>query len=150
MKKLVAPASPNSNRPRRAHGQWTCSVQNLVVESVASDVAECISIVPVRREITIPAIAIDHGNLNERDDLLQETAGAPILVSKCNRDRWIGAAIVPTKGANEYAFAELKNDVILQWLHRGRSSGRTTSRRILAPKKSAVTVLKLAGVKVKS
>ena len=63
------------------------------------------------RETAIPAIAIDYGYLDERDDLLQETAGAPILVSKCDRDRWIGAAIVPTKGADEYAIAELKNDV---------------------------------------
>ena len=46
------------------------------------------------RVTTIPGIAIDSGYLNERDDLLQEAAGAPILVSKCNRDRWIGAAIV--------------------------------------------------------
>ena len=64
------------------------------------------------RETTIPAIAIDYGYLNERDDLLQEAAGGPILVSKCDRDSWIGAAIVPTKGADEYAVAELKNDVI--------------------------------------
>ena len=48
------------------------------------------------RQTTIPAIAIDYGYMNEHDDLLQEVAGAPILVSKCNRDRWIGAAIVPT------------------------------------------------------
>ena len=33
-------------------------------------------------------------------------------MSKCNRDRWLVAAIVPTKGADEYAVAELKNDVI--------------------------------------
>ena len=33
-------------------------------------------------------------------------------MSKCNRDRWIGAAIVATKGADEYAVAELKSDVI--------------------------------------
>ena len=39
------------------------------------------------------------------------TAEAPILTCKCDRDRWIGAAIVPTKGANEYANAALKNDV---------------------------------------
>ena len=64
------------------------------------------------RETAIPAIAIDCGYWNERDDLLQEAAGAPIQVSECNRDRWIGAAIVPTKGADEYAVAELKNDVI--------------------------------------
>ena len=64
------------------------------------------------RETTIPAIAIDYGYLNERDDLLQQAVGAPILVSRCNRDRWIGAAIVPTRGADEYAVAELKNDVI--------------------------------------
>ena len=64
------------------------------------------------RETTIPAIAIDYGYLNERDDLLQEAAGAPIWVSKCYRDRWMGAAIVPTKGADEHAVAEFKNDVI--------------------------------------
>ena len=64
------------------------------------------------RHTTIPTIAIDYGYLNERDVLLQEAAGAPILVSKCNRDRWIGLAIVPTKGADEYAVAELKNNVI--------------------------------------
>ena len=62
------------------------------------------------RGTTIPAIAIDYGYLNERDDLLQEAAGTSIFVSKCNRDRWIGAAIVPTKGADKYAVAELKND----------------------------------------
>ena len=56
--------------------------------------------------------------MNERDDLLQEAAGAPTLVTKCNRDRRIGAATVPTKGADEYAVAEFKNDVIWQWLHR--------------------------------
>ena len=38
-------------------------------------------------ETTIPVIATDHGDLNEREDLLQEAAGAPILVSKRNRDR---------------------------------------------------------------
>ena len=64
------------------------------------------------RKTTIPAIAVDYGYLNERDDLLQEAAGAPILVSKCNRDRWIGAAIVPTKGADEYAVAEIENGEI--------------------------------------
>ena len=101
------------------------------------------------REATIPAIAIDYGYLNERDDLLQEAAGAPILVSKCNRDRWIGAAIVPTKGADEYAVAELKNDVIC--------SGFTevlimsdNELAILALKESAATALKPAGVAVKA
>ena len=63
------------------------------------------------RETTIAAIAIDHGFLNERNDQLQWTAGAPIWVSKCDRDRLIGTAIVPTKGADEYAVAELKKDV---------------------------------------
>ena len=51
--------------------------------------------------------AIDYGYLNDRDDQMRET-GAPILVSKCDRDPWIGAAIVPTKGADEYAVAELR------------------------------------------
>ena len=54
------------------------------------------------RETAMPAIAIDYGYLNDRDDQTRE-AGAPILVSKCDRDRWIGVAIVPTKGADEYA-----------------------------------------------
>ena len=45
VKKLVAPTAPNSKRPRRAHGQWTCSEPG--VASVASDVADCISIAPV-------------------------------------------------------------------------------------------------------
>ena len=90
------------------------------------------------RETTIPAIAIDFGYLNERDVLLQETAGVPILVSKCNRDRWIGAAIVPTKGADEYAIAELKNEVS------GSGFGEVLVRSdnepgILALKESAVT-----------
>ena len=31
VKMLVAPISANGNRPRRAHGQWACSVQNLVL-----------------------------------------------------------------------------------------------------------------------
>ena len=69
-------------------------------------------VLPCGRETTIPAIAIGYGYLNERDDLLQEEAGAPILVSKCNRDHWIGAAVVPTKGADEERGSELKNDVI--------------------------------------
>ena len=80
------------------------------------------------RETTIPAIAIDYGYLNERHDLLQEAAGAPILVSKRNRDRWIGAAFVQTKGADEYAVSEPKNDVCAVASQRF-SSGRTTSRR---------------------
>ena len=71
------------------------------------------------REITIPAIPIDYVQLNDRDDQLQAMTGAPILVGKCDRDRWIGAAMVSTKGADEYAIAELKNDVSWQWLRRG-------------------------------
>ena len=91
--------------------------------------------------------AIDYGYLNERDDLLQEAAGAPIWVSKCNRDRWIGAAIMPTKGADECAVAELKNDVIC--------SGFTevlirldNELAIFALKESTSTALKLAGVRM--
>ena len=100
------------------------------------------------RKTVILAIAIDYGFLNERDELLQDAARAPILVSKCNRDRWIGAAIVPTKGADEHAVAELKNDVMC--------SGSTevlirsdNAPAISALKESAATALKLAGVNVK-
>ena len=72
--------------------------------------------------------------MNERDDLLQEG---------------IGAAIVPTKGADEYAVAELGNDVI--------GSGFTevlvrsdSELAILTLKKSAATALKLGGVSAKT
>ena len=97
------------------------------------------------RETAIPAIAIDYGYLNERDDQLQETAIAPIWVSKGDRDRWIGAAIVPTKGADEYAVAELKNDVC------GRGFAEVLVRSdnepaILALKESTATALKFASV----
>ena len=93
------------------------------------------------RETAIPAIAIDYGYLNDRDNQMRE-AGAPILVSKCDCDRWIGAAIVPTKGADEYAVAELNGftEVI-------RSDNEPS---ILALKESTGTALKLAGVTVKT
>ena len=100
------------------------------------------------RENAIPAIAIDYGHLNERDDQLQETAGAPIWVGKCDPDRWIGAAIVPTKGADEHAIAELKNDVSGSGFAKVlvRSDNETA---ILTLKESTMTALKLAGVTVK-
>ena len=79
------------------------------------------------RETTIQAIAIHYGYLNERDDLLHEAAGAPIFVSKCNRDRWIGAAIVMCSGFTEVLI---------------RSDNEPA---ILALKESAATALKLAG-----
>ena len=71
------------------------------------------------------------------------------MVSKCNRDRWIGAATVPTKGADEYAVAELKNDVICSGFTEifVRSDNEPG---ILTLKESAVTALKLAGVIVKA
>ena len=62
-------------------------------------------------ETAILAIAIDYGCLNERDYQLQGTGEAPMWVGKCDRDRRIGAAIVPTRGADEFVIAEFKNDV---------------------------------------
>ena len=71
----------------------------------------------------------------------------PFGVSKCNRDRWIGAAIVPTESADEYATAELKNDVsgsgFPEVLVRSDSEPA-----ILALKESTASALKLAGVNV--
>ena len=101
------------------------------------------------RETTIPAIATDYGYLNERDALLQEAAKAPIMVSKCDRDRWIGAAIVPAKGADEYAVADLRNDVICSGFTQVlvRSDNEPA---ILALKESAATALKLAGGNVRT
>ena len=100
------------------------------------------------RETAIPAIAIDYGYLNDRDDQMRE-AGAPILVGKCDRDRWIGAAIVPTKGADVYAVAELENDVMCSGFTEVlvRSDNEPS---ILALKESTATVLKLAGVTTKA
>ena len=97
------------------------------------------------RETTMPAIAIDNGYMHEFDDLLQEAAGA---LSKCNRDRWIGAAIVPTKGADEHAVAEFKNYVICSGFTEVLVRSGNESA-ILALKESAATALKLAGVNVK-
>ena len=70
-------------------------------------------------------------------------------MSKCDRDRWSGAATVPTKGADEYAVAELKNDVTCSGFTEVlvRSDNEPA---ILALKESAVTALKLAGVSVKA
>ena len=104
---------------------------------------------PVKKLVAPTApTAADREEHTARHDPLQEAAGAPIWVSKCNRDRWIGAAIVPTKGADEYAVAKLKNDVLC--------SGFTevfvksdNGLAILALKESAATALIYAGVNVK-
>ena len=120
------------------------------VASVASDVAECISTVQEGERPRFRRLPfIDYGYLIERDDPLQEAAVAPILVSKCDRDRWSGAAIVPTKGADEYALAELKNDVTCSGFTEVlvRSDNEPA---ILALEESAVTALNLAGVSVKA
>ena len=103
---------------------------------------------PVEERTTIPAIAIEYGYLNERDDLLQKESGAPIWVSKCNRERWFGAAIVPPKGADEYAVAELKNDVMCSGFTEVliRSDNEPA---VLALEESAATALKWAGANVK-
>ena len=81
-----------------------------------------------------------YGYLIDRDDQLQETTGAPILSR-------IGAAIVPTNGANEYAIAELKNDVS------GRGFPEVLVRSdnaVLSLTDSTVTALKLAAVTAKA
>ena len=132
VKKLVAPTAPTAS-DREAHTASGHMHQHRAGGN----------------ETTIPPIAIDCGYLNERDDLLQEAAAAPILVSKCNRDRWIGAAVVPTKGADDYAVAELENDVMCSGFTEVliRSDSELA---ILAMKESAATALRLAGVKVKT
>ena len=82
--------------------------------------------------------AAESGRLEER--------WRPIFVSKCNQDRWIGAAVVSTQGADECAVAELKNDVMCSGFTEVRSDNKPV---IFAPKGSAATALKLAGVAVK-
>ena len=103
------------------------------------------NIVPVEKRPRFQGLPLTA--VNERDDLLQEAAGATILVSKCNR--WIGAAIVPTKGADEYAVAELKNDVVGSGFTEAliRSDNEPA---ILVVKESAATALRLASVNVKT
>ena len=72
------------------------------------------------------------------------------MVSKCNHDRWIGADIVPTNGADEYAVAEHKNDVICSGFTEVLVRSDTEPAILLALKESAVTALKLAGANVKA
>ena len=108
----------------------------------ASDVAECISTVPVEerpRSSRLPLTTVTWTNVTTCCKRRREPR------FKCNRDRWIGAAIVPTKGADEYAVAELKKDVICSGFTEVlvRSDNEPA---ILALKESAVTALKLAGV----
>ena len=148
VKKLVAPTAPTASE-REEHAASGHAVFRTWCRECCIGRGRMHQHRAGGKETTIPAIAIDYGYLNERGDLLQEAAGAPILVRKCNRDRWIGAAIVPTQGADEHAVAELKNDVI--------GSGFTevlvrsdNEPAILALKESAATALKLAGVNVKT
>ena len=105
VKKLVAPTAPTAT-DREEHTASGHAVFRTWCRECCIGRGRMHQHLASGRETTIP------GFLNERDDLLQEAAGAPILVSKCNRDRWIGAAIVPPMGADEYEVAELKNDVI--------------------------------------
>ena len=144
VKKLVAPTAPTATDREEHTTSWHAVFRTWRREC-------CIGRCRMHqhraggRETAIPAIAIDYGYLNERDDQLQETAGVPILVSKCDRGRWIGAAIVPKKGADEYAVAELKNDVC------GRGFAEVLVRSdnepaILALKESTATALKFASV----
>ena len=67
------------------------------------------------RATAIPAIATDHGYLNERDDQLRETAGAPILVSQ-------------RKAQTSMRLLNSRTTCLVVALQRF-SSGRTMSRR---------------------
>ena len=111
VKKLVAPTAPTA-RDRDEHTASGHAVLRTWCRECCIGRGRMHQHRARGRETTIPATAIDYGYLNERDDFLQAAAGAPIFVRKCNRDRWSGAAIVPTKDADEYAVAELRNDVI--------------------------------------
>ena len=66
------------------------------------------------------------------------------MIGKWDRDRWIGAAVAPTTGANEYAIAELKNDVV----GCGLAEVLVRSDCPCGLKEVAATALKLAGVTV--
>ena len=56
--------------------------------SVASDVTESIIMVQEEERPRFWRL-LNFGHLTERYDDLQETASAPILVGKCDRNRWV-------------------------------------------------------------
>ena len=140
LKKLVTPSAPTAEDREEHTGSGHAVFRTWCRECCIGRAGG--------RETAIPAIATDYGYLNDRDNQMRE-AGAPILVSKCDRDRWIGAAIVPTKGADENAVAELKNDVMCSGFTEVliRSDNEPS---ILALKESTATALKLAGVTIKT
>ena len=76
VKKLVAPTAPTATDREEHWCRECCIGRGRMHQHPAGG-----------RKTTIPAIAIDYGYLDERDDLLQEAAGAPNLVSEWNRDR---------------------------------------------------------------
>jgi len=48
-----------------------------------------------RDEHAVPTICFDYGYLGDRDD---DERASPILVVKCDKDRWIDADVLPSKG----------------------------------------------------
>ena len=142
VKKLVAPTAPTVT-DRQEHTASGHAVFRTWCRECCIGRGQMHQHLAGGRYTTIPAIASDYGYLNERGALLHEAAGAPILVSKCNRDRWIGATVVATKGADEYAVAEPQNDVTCSGFTEVlvRSDNEPA---ILALKETAVTALNLA------
>ena len=148
VKKLVAPTAPTTRDREELTASGHAVFRTLCREC-------CIGRVRMHqhraggKETTIPAIVIDYGYLMSVTTCCKRRAEAPILVSKCNRDLWIGAAIVRTKGADEYAVAELKDDVIGS----GFTAVLTRSDNepaILAMKELAATAFRLVGANVKT
>ena len=104
--------------------------------SRALDAAECTNIVLEVERRRFQLLPLITAFLNDRDDQLQETPGAPSLISR------IGAAIVSLKGPNECSIAEIMNDVLgsdfTEVLVRSDSE-----QAILVPKESIAAALEV-------
>ena len=111
-----------------------------VALGVALGAVECISIALVGKKLWF------HG-YSDQNVQLQETTGALVFISKCDRDRWIGAAVVPARGANEYATADTKNYVVGRRFAEMVTSDNEPA--VIAMKEAAATALKLTGLIVK-
>ena len=96
----------------------------------------------------IPVCGVDYGYLNDRTEDGQELPTAPILCSRCTGDRWLGGALVPSKGVDEYAVGELKNDILgsnsVEYIIRSDNEPS-----ILALKSRVATALRLEGMQAK-
>ena len=133
MKKLVAPTAPTAS-DREEH---TASGHAVFRTCVASDVAECINIVPVDKRPRFQRLPLTCCK-RRREPRFWSVSVTVIVGSAqplCQRKAQTSSRLLNTQERCDW-----------QWLHRVRSDNEPA---ILALKESAATALKLAGVNVK-